>query len=143
MSKPIRNIAAIIAGILAGSVINMLTLNIGTVYIILPPPGADTETIEGMIKSMPLFSPRHFFFPFLAHAIGTLSGGIVAALISRKDSLQAALPIGLVFLLGGIYMVIQLPSPLWFNIIDLAFAYLPMAFLASRIVNKLREKKNA
>jgi hypothetical protein len=33
-------------------------------------------------------------------------------------------------------MVTILPSPLWFNIIDLVFAYFPMAFLGYRLGKK-------
>ncbi len=38
--------------------------------------------------------------------------------------------IGVFFLAGGIGNILMLPSPLWFTLVDLLAAYLPMAFLA-------------
>jgi hypothetical protein len=43
---------------------------------------------------------------------------------------------GIVFFFGGAMAVSMLPAPLWFNIIDLAFAYIPMAMLGHWISTK-------
>jgi hypothetical protein len=40
------------------------------------------------------------------------------------------------FFAGGIYMVMLLPSPLWFNLTDLILAYFPMAFLGYYLLKK-------
>jgi len=37
---------------------------------------------------------------------------------------------------GGIANVLMLPSPLWFSIVDLAGAYLPVAFLAGKLASR-------
>lgn len=75
--KPIvRNILAVVAGMIFGSIVNMGIIMISG-SIIHPPAGADVTTIEGLKASMHLFEPQHFIFPFLAHAIGTLTGGIL------------------------------------------------------------------
>ena len=71
---------------------------------------------------------KHFLFPFLAHALGTLVGAFVAAKISPNYGLQLAIGVGLLFLAGGITNIYLLPSPLWFTIVDLAVAYIPMAY---------------
>ncbi|MDR9397724.1 hypothetical protein [Salibacter sp.] len=44
-----------------------------------------------------------------------------------------SLIIGVFFLIGGIMNVYMLPSPMWFSIVDLVFAYIPMAVLGYRI----------
>ncbi|MGB0147148.1 MAG: hypothetical protein ACPF82_07870, partial [Flavobacteriaceae bacterium] len=67
--------------------------------------------------------------PFLAHGLGTLSGAYVAARLAGSRPLFMAMGIALLFLLGGIQMVQLLPSPLWFNILDIGFAYGPMGYL--------------
>jgi hypothetical protein len=41
-----------------------------------------------------------------------------------------------VFFVGGAMAVSMLPAPLWFNITDLAFAYIPMALLGHWISTK-------
>ena len=132
--KPIvKNILAVIVGLVAGSAVNMGIIMISG-SIIPPPEGADNTTMEGLKASMHLFQPKHFLFPFLAHALGTFVGALLTALIAANRKMLFAFVIGIFFLAGGIANVLMLPSPLWFTIVDLAGAYLPMAFLANILV---------
>ncbi len=134
--KPIvRNILAVIAGIIIGSAVNMGIIMISG-SIIPPPAGADVTTMAGLKKAIPLFEPQHFVFPFLAHALGTLAGAMTTALIAANNKMKFALSIGLVFLIGGVINIIILPSPAWFNILDLAWAYIPMGYLGGKIFAK-------
>ena len=74
--------------------------------------------------------------PFLAHAIGTLVGATLAALIGVGRKMQLALVIGGFFFLGGAYMVYLLSkAPMWFNAVDLLFAYFPMGWLGYKIAS--------
>jgi len=132
MNKILINFLAVVAGALLGGLVNSGIISIGPM-VIPPPEGADFSTQESLAASMPLLSAQHFIFPFLAHAIGTLIGCIVAIRIGKGHPLQVALPVSLLFFLGGAWMVNQLPSPLWFNITDLSIAYFPMAWLAARL----------
>ena len=34
---------------------------------------------------------------------------------------------------SGIMMVMMLPSPMWFTLVDLGLAYIPMAYLAGKL----------
>jgi hypothetical protein len=44
---------------------------------------------------------------------------------------------GILFMLGGISMVIMLPeTPIWFILVDLIGAYIPMAYLGYKLVKK-------
>lgn len=133
MNPIFKNTLAVIIGLFVGSVVNMaIILMSGSV--IPPPKGADVTTMEGLKATMHLFEPRHFIFPFLAHAIGTFAGAATTAVIAATNKTQLALAIGAFFLIGGIVNVCTLPSPIWYNIIDVVFAYLPMAYLAGKIV---------
>jgi hypothetical protein len=131
MHPVLKNILAVIAGILLGSAVNMGIILISG-YIIPPPEGADVTTTEGLKASMHLFGPRHFIMPFLAHAVGTFAGAMLTAFLAASHKMKFALGIGVVFLIGGITNVLMLPSPLWFTLLDLVLAYLPMAYLAGR-----------
>lgn len=133
MNPIARNILAVIAGLVVGSAVNMGIIMISS-SIIPPPEGADVTTMDGLKASMHLFEPKHFIFPFLAHALGTLVGAIIAALIAATHKMNFALAIGLFFIIGGIINVFTLPSPLWFTILDLAGAYIPMGWIAGKIV---------
>ncbi|MCU0358691.1 MAG: hypothetical protein MUE95_14040 [Cyclobacteriaceae bacterium] len=128
MHPILRNILALVAGIILGSIVNMGLINVSG-YIIPPPEGIDNTTMEGLQQAMSRFEPKHFLFPFLAHALGTLTGAWLVARLAVSYKFAFAMAIGLLFLAGGIYMVMLLPSPVWFNTLDLGAAYLPMALL--------------
>ena len=135
MHPILRNILAVIAGFIVGSIVNGLLISISS-SVIPPPEGADTSTMEGLQAAIPLFEPKHFLFPFLAHALGTLVGAFVAAKISSNYGLQLAMLVGTIFFIGGLYMVFIVPAPLWFDILDLVVAYLPMAYIGWIIAKK-------
>ena len=136
MNPYLRNGLAIIAGVFIGAFINFGIILISGTIIPLP-EGVDTSDIESMKASMNLYEPKHYLFPFLAHALGTLIGGIVAAKIAVSAQTKVALVVGIIFLYGGFSMVMQLPSPLWFNLLDLTVAYIPMAWLGAKLIEKL------
>ncbi|MBL7806203.1 MAG: hypothetical protein JNN28_00210, partial [Saprospiraceae bacterium] len=70
------------------------------------------------------------------HALGTLAGAFLAAKMAANHHMRFAMVIGVFFLLGGIASVFMLPSPMWFNVLDLAGAYMPMAYLAGKRASK-------
>ena len=135
MNPIIRNILAVVAGIIIGSIVNMAIITVSG-FIIPPPAGADLTTLEGLKASFHLMEPKHFIFPFLAHALGTLVGAYLAALIAATHKLKFALVIGVVFLIGGIMNICMLPSPIWFTILDLGCAYIPMGYIGWKLVSK-------
>ena len=134
MNPIIKNILAVVTGVIIGSIVNMAFIMMSG-YIIPPPDGADLTTSEGLIASMHLMEPKHFIFPFLAHAIGTFVGAFLAVKIVAKHKFRFAMSISIAFLVGGIMNVMMLPSPLWFTILDLVGAYLPMGYLAWKLGN--------
>ena len=141
--KPLwRNVLAVIAGIVAACVVNMGTIVIGGLFI-APPEGADMTTLDGIKAAMTQMTPMHFLFPFLAHALGTLVGGTVAALTAASHKLTFALAIGVIFLGFGIVMVIMVGGPAWFIVLDLGAAYLPMAWIGGQIGKKVTDRGNA
>lgn len=132
MNPAIKNILAVIGGLLIGSTVNMGIIMMSS-SVIAPPEGADVTTTEGLKASMHLFEPKHFFMPWLAHALGTLVGAFIASLITAGNKMRFALTIGVVFLIGGTINVVLLPSPMWFTIVDLVGAYLPMGFIGGKL----------
>ncbi len=139
MNPILRNGLAIITGVIVGGIVNIGIINISG-SIIPPPDGTDSTTMEGLKAAMLLFEPKHFIFPFLAHALGTFVGAFLAALIAATHKMKFALGIGLFFLIGGIYMVFMLPSPVGFIILDLVVAYIPMAWLGGKLAGEISLK---
>ncbi len=127
-----RNILAVVGGLAVGSGLNMGLIILGPSIIVIP-EGADFSTPETLKESMPLLEAKHFIFPFLAHALGTLVGAFVAAKIASSHRMKMALVIGGLFLLGGIMMVVSVGGPIWFSVADLLVAYLPMSYLGGRL----------
>jgi hypothetical protein len=132
MPNTLRNIIAVVAGIVAGSVVNMAIMTLGA-SLIPPPAGVDVGNTESLAKGIHLFEPRHFLMPFLAHAVGTLVGALAAYLIAATYKKQIAFAIGVVFLCGGVAASIMIPAPAWFIALDLLAAYIPMAWLGVRL----------
>jgi hypothetical protein len=110
MPNVLRNVLAILAGLVIGSGVNM-----------------------ALIALSPSLVPHHFTMPFLAHALGTFVGALVACLIAASHKARMAYVIGFVFLCGGIAAAFMIPAPAWFIALDLVVAYLPMAWLAARV----------
>ncbi len=128
--KRIIEVTLFFLAIFAGALLNGFIIEIGPKFI-KPPVGADFTTEEGLLNSMKLMQPKHFVAPFLAHALGTLLTSVILVMtIKDAQRLIIYLLMGSgMFFLGGAYMVYLLPSPLWFNAVDLIFAYFPMALI--------------
>ncbi len=137
MPKLLRNILAVIAGIVVGSAVNMAIVTLGP-SLIPPPAGVDVTNAESLADAIHLFEPRHFVMPFLAHAVGTLAGALVAYLAAAGRKATLAYMVGAFFLLGGIAASFMIPAPVWFIALDLVVAYLPMAWLGARIGARLQ-----
>jgi len=133
-----RTIIAVVIGLVAGSLINMGLVMAGP-SLVPPPEGVDVTDVDSIAQSMHLFMPRHFIVPFLAHALGTFVGVLVAWLIASSHKLVAALCVGLLFLAGGIAASTMIPAPGWFVICDLLGAYLPMTWLGIVVGRQLQK----
>ncbi len=136
MSKFLRVLMAVVVGFVAGSLVNMALITVSG-KVIPPPAGADITTMEGLKASLHLFEARHFIFPFLAHALGTLVGAVVACSLTPGRSPTPAYIVGGLFLLGGIANTFMLPAPAWFIATDLLLAYAPAAWLGQALAKRM------
>ena len=132
MKSKLKNVLAVVVGVVVGSIANMIVVMIGPV-IIPPPDGVDVTNVESIKASMHLFEFRHFIFPWVAHALGTLVGAYLAALIAASCRMAVAMVVGGLFLIGGIANVIMIGGPVLFNVVDLVGAYIPMAWIGARL----------
>ena len=132
MKGIVLNVLVFVACVFAGGIANGLIISYSGA-IIPPPSGFDITTEEGLKSAMPFMEPKHFIMPFLAHAIGTLIGAFLVSLFLKDRKLFRALLVGFLFFLAGTYMVFVLPSPLWFDAVDLGLAYIPMAWFGNKL----------
>lgn len=138
MHPILRNILAVLVGWFGGSIVNMGLIQLG--HSMFPIEGVDLNDMAALAEAMPTLSFEHFVFPFLAHALGTLVGAFIAALIAANHKMKFAYAIGGLFLIGGLIVNYILPGPLWFSIADIALAYLPMAWIGGTLALKLTAK---
>ena len=142
MPQLLRNVFALLVGIVIGGGVNMALITLSP-SLIPPPAGVDVNSAESLSKAMHLFEPRHFVMPFLAHALGTLAGALAAYLIAATYKAPMAYVIGAVFLCGGVAASFMIPAPAWFIALDLLAAYLPMAWLGIQIGSRLQRGSNS
>jgi hypothetical protein len=142
MPSILRNIFAVVAGLLIGSLVNMAIINAGPMVIPLP-EGVDMSDMDQFAENLKLFKPANFLAPWLAHALGTLVGAFVAAKIATSYKMKPALGTGVLFLLGGITMVAMVGGPSWFIVIDLLGAYLPMGYLGGSLAGAKAQQSGA
>ena len=142
MNPILRNIIAVILGLVVGMFVNMSLINVG--YSVTPVPGFDPNEPEAMENLSTIYKNldfKFYVFPFLAHAVGTLVGAIVAGLIAATHKMKFAIAIGCFFLLGGIMVNYMIAGPVWFIAADVILAYIPMGWLGGKIA--LKFKKNS
>ena len=133
MRHLLRSSIAVLAGLLVGGLANSAVLAVGA-RLVPPPEGVDVNDLESINAHLDEYAPIQFLVPFLAHAAGTLVGAIVATRIGPGRRAGPAYAVAALFLLGGLSMFFLLPnSPRWFVALDLIVAYVPMAWLGSRV----------
>jgi len=83
MHPIIQNILAVIAGVILGMMVNMGLIILGPM-LIPPPEGVNMTDMESINASIHLLEPKNYIFPFLAHALGTLTGAFLAARLAAR-----------------------------------------------------------
>ncbi|WP_413532089.1 hypothetical protein [Empedobacter brevis] len=132
MHPIIRNILAFLIGLFLANIVNISLIILGN-NVIPVPEGADISSTEAMQETMHLLKPQNYLFPFLAHALGSFTGGFVIAKLAAKSKMKLALAFGILYLSFGLYMIAVIPAPTWFSILDGFIAYLPMTYFGAKL----------
>lgn len=137
LGKILRNFCAVVVGLILGSIVNMVIVMLGPTFIPLP-EGVDMSDPSQFAENLQKLQPRNFLAPWLAHALGTLVGAFAAAKLSVDRGWFLAIVVSCVFLMGGVAMVVGYGGPIWFAVVDLGFAYLPMGYFGAKVALKRR-----
>ena len=105
----LKHVFSVLLGLIVGGMVNYGLIILTNSFV---PEGVDSSDIESIKNNIHRYTPLHFLFPFLAHAIGTLAGAFVAQRLAKSTPAIPAYIVGGIFFLGGVSMVLQLPSPL-------------------------------
>ena len=124
---------AVVIGLIIGNVVNYYLFHYGFKVF---PIDADLNDMEALAMVFPTLSLKYYLFPLLAHAFGTFTGALLAAFFAVSHKFKLAMGVGATFLLVGILAAIVIPTPLWFKVLDLGISYLPMAWIAGKLLTK-------
>ncbi len=126
----LRNIAAVIAGLVVGMIVNLALIQLNTVFFPLP-DGVDmtnTAQMKDVIQGMPAAA---WILVIAAHLGQAFVGGWVAARLGASRRMMLAIIVGLLSLAGGIANALMLAAPVW-TWIEMPF-YPVVAWLAGRM----------
>jgi hypothetical protein len=137
MNPILKNILAVLIGLTIGAQLNGLIINQGSSFF-PSPEGVNPSDIESIKAHIHLYDSSHFLAPFIAHAAGTLSAALICALLAANSQKRLSWAIGGVFFLGGISAIYMIGGPIWFMVVDLVFAYFPMALIGFLIAKKIK-----
>lgn len=127
----LRNILGVLVGAIVCIVLNGLLLGL-MMKLLGTPDGFDPNDPA----TYRLLQARHYLSPFVAHALPSLVGGAIAALIAATRKMSMALIVGALHLIGGIWAATLIPAPVWFTAFDLIVAYLPMAWIGGKLATR-------
>jgi hypothetical protein len=131
MNPMLRNVLAVL--VVAAACIFLNGMLLGLMMKAIPPPdGFDPNEIP----TYSLLQARHLTSPFVAHALPSFIGGLLAAMLAASNNMAMALVVGGLHMLGGIAAAFMIPAPAWFIALDLGVAYLPMAWLGGKLARR-------
>ena len=114
----VRNIIAIIAGVIVGGVVVALMEMAG--HSLFPVPEGDwmdPEFVKQNAYRIPFMAK---FAVVIAWGVGAFAGGVTARLLSARWK-YATLIIGLIFLAFAAINLVMIPSPLWMVLSGVTF----------------------
>ena len=130
MNPILRNVLAVIGAILGGMALHMAILFAGIPFM---PEGIEPMDAKSLTENIHRFTAINYAFPLLAHGLGTLLSGYLAVIIAASHKMKFAIGTGVFWLLGGIGNAFDIDAPLWFDIVDITLAYIPMALLGAKL----------
>ena len=140
MPNQIRNIIALMVAIMAAAMITFLIITFG--HAIIPPPDLiDTNDFESIKSNFHLFQTKHFIFPLLAHAMGTLVAAFLVALLAANHQFRLALGIGVLFMLASLWLAFRIGHFNWIGVVEI-MQYIPFSILGYRLWRRMDEKRS-
>lgn len=133
----LRNIGAVVAGLVVGSIINMALVQVNVAIFPLPEgvEMSDSAAMKAAIAAMPA---QAWILVFVAHIGQAFTGGWIAARLGASRPMLLALIVGGLSLAGGVANLLMLSAPAW-TWIEMPF-YLVAAWLAGRLEVARRAK---
>ena len=127
----IKNILAVILGLIIGNIAIMSLHYLGLYFYPLP-EGADMSDMTAIAEYVKIAPLGSLLMVMLAHIGGTFIAGVSITLLSKE--IVVAYIVGGFFTISGIWNLYLLPHPMWFNIE--VVLYLPAAVFGFKLFTK-------
>jgi hypothetical protein len=134
MRSALRNVAAVIAGFVAASIVMMMIEAING-HVLFPELGkaaegvTDRERLRALLATAPVGA---LLVVIAGWILGGAAGGWTATRLSARRTVEHGLAVGALLTLAGIANNLMIPPPLWFWIASLA-VLMPAAYLGARL----------
>jgi hypothetical protein len=138
-----RKILAVVLGAISGGVFNMALVTVSNAVYPLPKgigPN-DFEAFKAHVAANGLATGA-LIIVLVAHAGGSFVSGFVCGLIAMRPWYLAATILGILWLCGGVAMLMMLPAPIWFAVADVLL-YVPAALLGVKVGAALSGRRSA
>ncbi len=113
--RVLRSILAVVAGCFAAGLLTVVLESLGHV-IFPPPPGVDLSDHAALAKIMDQLPLGALICVLGGWAIGTTVGAATAAWLAPRAATVHGLIVGLIMLVLGLFTMIMIPHPVWFQI---------------------------
>ncbi|MDC1142039.1 YrzE family protein [Planctomycetota bacterium] len=135
----IRNILAVIVGLVVGGVLNMTIIQFNMNVLYPAPKGMDPNDVDQFNAYLSTLPTMAFVVVIVAHLAQAFIGGWVAARLAKSRPFLLAMIVGALSLVGGILAMTMFKGPDWM-IIEFPL-YLILAALAGRHESSRRARK--
>jgi hypothetical protein len=132
----LRLVVAILAALVVGFVVITAVQILGTVVFPLP-DGVDPMSTSDMAElgeagGIPIGA---MIFVLVAYVVGSVTGAVIAGLITREKAVLGALIFGGILTVLGVINFVNVPSPVWFSVITFV-CFVPPAYLVGRLMQR-------
>ena len=127
----IKNILAVILGLIIGNIAIMSLHYLGLYFYPLP-EGVDMSDMTAIAEYVTIAPLGSLLMVMLAHIGGTFIAGVSTTLLSKE--IVVSYIVGGFFTISGIWNLYLLPHPMWFNI-EIVL-YLPAAVFGFKLFAK-------
>jgi len=130
----LRNVLAVIGGIIVATLAFMGFERIGHIFFPLPPglDPADHEAMSAYAQTLPAIA---LSIVLAGWAIGSFVCGMVIRLISKKSDRTSAYIAGLFLTTAGIVDIFMLPHPVWFIVAGI-IVFIPFTLLGHAVIRR-------
>ena len=132
----LRNVIAVIIGLVAGMALNMGILQIS--HLAYPiPEGLDIKVPAQLQNYLDTLPAPAFLLAMAAHLAQSFGGGWIAARLGSSRPMLLAMIVGAVSLAGGVMMMTMVQGPAWMAI------ELPLYLVGAWIAGRMEQKRRA